>query len=92
MFVILAAVSCKKDIYSRITFAAPVFPDSVSVKATVLNDTPFTKGVSDLAVYKNYVILLTPSEDFIFQLYDAETGVKVKDFGELGRGPQQILR
>ena len=92
LFIFLAAVSCKKDIYSEIAFTAPVFPDSVLVKATVLNDTLFTKGVSDLAVYKNYVILLTPSEDFMFQLYDAETSVKVKNFGELGRGPQQIFK
>ena len=28
----------------------------------------------------------------MFQLYDKKTGAKIKDFGELGRGPQQILK
>ena len=92
LFVFLAAVSCKKDIYSGITFTAPIFPDSIAVKAEVLNDTLFTKIIGNIALYKNYIILLTPAEDNMFQLYDKKTGVKIKDFGELGRGPQQILK
>ena len=92
IFIFLAAVSCKKDIYSGITFNAPVFPDSVEVKTTLLNDTIYTKYVADIGIYKDYLILFTPREDYMFQLYDKKTGAKIKDFGELGRGPQQILK
>ena len=49
LFIFLAAVSCKKDIYSGITFNAPVFPDSASVQATILNDSIYT-NMSDIAV------------------------------------------
>lgn len=87
----LAAFSCKKDIYSGITFNAPVFPDSVEVKKTLLNDTIYTKLVSDIGIYKDYLVLSTPGEDYMFQLYDAETGTKIKEFGRLGRGPQEIF-
>ena len=92
LFIFLAAVSCKKDIYSGITFNAPVFPDSVEVKTTLLNDTIYTKYIADIGIYKDYLILFTPGEDCMFQLYDKKTGAKIKDFGELGRGPQQILK
>ena len=92
LFVFLAAVSCKKDIYSGIAFNAPVFPDSVVVKTELLNDTLFIKVIGNIALYKDYIILLTPADDYMFQLYDKKTGAKIKDFGELGRGPQQILK
>ena len=92
LLIFLAAVSCKKDIYSGITFNAPVFPDSVEVKTTLLNDTIYTKYIADIGIYKDYLILFTPGEDYMFQLYDKKTGAKIKDFGELGRGPQQILK
>lgn len=88
----LAVVSCKKDIYSEITFNVPVFPDSVEVKTTLLNDTIYTKYIADIGIYKDHLILFTPGEDCMFQLYDKKTGAKIKDFGELGRGPQQILK
>ena len=92
LLIFLAAVSCKKDIYSGITFNAPVFPDSIEVKTTLLNDTIYTKYIADIGIYKDYLILFTPGEDYMFQLYDKKTGAKIKDFGELGRGPQQILK
>ena len=87
----LAAISCKKDIYSGIIFNAPIFPDSVEVKTTLLNDTIYTKLVSGIGIYKDYLVLSTPGEDYMFQLYDAETGTKIKEFGKLGRGPQEIF-
>ena len=92
LLIFLAAVSCKKDIYSGITFNVPVFPDSVEVKTTLLNDTIYTKYIADIGIYKDHLILFTPGEDYMFQLYDKKTGAKIKDFGELGRGPQQILK
>ena len=91
IFIFLAAISCKKDIYSGIIFNAPVFPDSVEVKTTLLNDTIYTKLVSGIGIYKDYLVLSTPGEDYMFQLYDAETGTKIKEFGKLGRGPQEIF-
>ena len=92
LLIFLAAVSCKKDIYSGITFNVPVFPDSVEVKTTLLNDTIYTKYIADIGIYKDHLILFTPGEDYMSQLYDKKTGAKIKDFGELGRGPQQILK
>lgn len=91
LFILLAAFGCKKDIYSDIAFTAPVFPDSASVQATILNDSIYT-NMSDIAVYKNYIVAATPMEDYMFQLYDAKTGVTVKKFGRLGRGPQEIFK
>ena len=91
LFIFLAVVGCKKDIYSGIIFNAPIFPDSVEVKTTLLNDTIYTKLVLGIGIYKDYLVLSTPGEDYMFQLYDAETGTKIKEFGRLGRGPQEIF-
>lgn len=91
LLIFLAAVSCKKDIYSGITFNAPVFPDSVVVKTEVLNDTLYTKTAWRLTSYKSYLILLANMDDCLFQVYDKTTGERVKSFGKIGRGPQEIL-
>ena len=91
LFIFLAAISCKKDIYSGITFNAPVFPDSVVVKTEVVNDTLYTKTAWGLASYRNYLILLANMDDCLFQVYDKTTGERVRSFGQLGRGPQEIL-
>ena len=79
----LAAVSCKKDIYSEITFNVPVFPDSVEVKTTLLNDTIYTKYIADIGIYKDHLILFTPGEDCMFQLYDKKTGEFIREYASM---------
>ena len=87
----IAFAGCKKDLYSGMDFVPPVFADSVYVKSEVLNDTIFTKSAWGMASYKDYIILLANIDDFLFQIYDKKTGLRVKSFGKLGRAPQEIL-
>ena len=88
----LATISCKKDIYSEISFEAPVFTDSVYTNTEVLNDTLYTKFVTGIASYKEYVILFANIDDYLFHFFNKNTGSIVKSFGKLGRGPQEILQ
>lgn len=91
LFIFLTAISCKKDMYSGITFEAPIFKDSVYTNPTLFSDTLLTNFAWGMASYKNYIILLAQIDDHMFHLYDKETGEKIKSFGKLGRGPQEIL-
>lgn len=88
----LATISCKKDIYSEISFEVPVFTDSVYANTEVLNDTLYTKFVMDCASYKEYVILFANIDNYLFHFLDKNTGAIVKSFGQIGRGPQEILQ
>lgn len=85
-----AFVGCKKDNYNHIAFQQPHFKDSVDVKARILNDTIYVKYIFEIAGYKDNLILFTPGENSMFQLYD-KTGKKLKEFGSLGRGYQEIF-
>ncbi|MDE6452302.1 MAG: TolB-like 6-bladed beta-propeller domain-containing protein [Odoribacter sp.] len=92
LFIFFAAISCKKDIYSDLIYEAPDFKDSITIKATVINDTIYTRGSSRIFSYKDYLVLFTPMDDYAFQLFNKGTGQWIKNFGEVGRGPEQILK
>lgn len=91
VFIFLATVSCKKDIYSDIAFEAPTFKDSVIVTPTVLNDTIFAKIIIGTNSYKDYLVLFANINDHLLHIFNKKDGRLVKSFAELGRGPQQIL-
>ena len=90
-FILLAIFGCKNDHYVGITFETPEFKDSVYVKTEIFNDTIYTRMAWGMASYKDYIILLANIDECQFQLYNKETGERVKEFGRLGRGPQEIL-
>lgn len=73
------------------TFKAPLFPDSVTVKANILNDTIFTMSAWGLASYKDYIILRADIDNYMLHLYDKTSGKRVKSFAKIGRGPQEVL-
>lgn len=87
----LLVVGCKDNGYSHLEFSPPVFKDSVYVKTEIFNDTIYTRMAWGMASYKDYIILLANIDECQFQLYNKETGERVKGFGRLGRGPQEIL-
>ena len=92
LFTILTVLSCKQDIYSSLSYEVPNFKDSVTTKATVINDTIYTRGSFKIFSYKDYLILFTPMDEYVFQLFNKETGQWIKNFGEVGRGPDQVLK
>lgn len=92
LFIFLITISCKQDIYSGLTYEALNFKDSATIKATVINDTIYTHGSSKIFSYKDYLVLFTPMDEYMFQLFNKETGQWIKNFGEVGRGPDQVLK
>lgn len=87
----LLAISCKKDMYQNIKFQTLNFPDSIELKANVLNDTIFTRFAWGLSCYKDYIILNANMDDHFLHLYDKNSGTRIKSFAKLGRGPQEVL-
>lgn len=91
LFLFVVAIGCKKDIYSGMDFIPPIFTDTVCVKAKILNDTIFTKSAWGMASYKDYVVLSANIDDYLLHLYDKNSGLRVKSFAKLGRGPQEVI-
>lgn len=91
LIILLATIGCKKDPYAGINFEAPVFKDSTIVKTTILNDTIYSKSISNITCYKDYIVLFANINDYTFHLLDKKTGSIIKSSGRLGRGPQEML-
>lgn len=88
LFLALLNCNCKPGI----TYEPAMFADTLQQEITILNDTFIMDGATGLFTYKDFLIVNTIVNDFHFHLFNKHTGLYLKSFCSIGRGPGEIVQ
>ena len=88
---LLLLFGCKNNPVHELSFAPPVFNDTIKLARHLINDTLIISDIEGLTSYKDYFVLIaTTKDDKKLSILDKKTGAFIKSFLSIGRGPGEV--